>query len=530
MKNKAHTSYPENSHHSPLLPENIIIYGPPASGKSTLGRLLAEKLDWQFVDTDQEIEQTAGKSIARIFADEGEAAFRTLETGLCRRLAGSGQTVIALGGGTLLDPDTRHLLESCARIFVLHCRPDLLRQRALDPARPLSGDAASLEELLAQRKTHYSSFANQLDISGLSSDKVMLKLLQACTAAHTNPYTLDPTPGHAVIAGAGLSDRLPEICAGFKLTAPFVVISDSNVAPLYAGPICSILKAELISFPAGEQQKTLQTVQDVYKQLHALGMERGGTIIALGGGVVGDLAGFVAQTYLRGIRWVNLPTSLLAMIDAGLGGKVGVDMPFGKNMVGGFNPPQIMLADPNFLATLPEREFNAGMAEIIKSALIADADLFAWLGRESAPTLRWLQRSMQIKADCVAQDPYDHGIRASLNLGHTAGHALEIAGRFSLNHGEAVGIGLIAAARIAVDLELAAPDLPARIEVMLKKWGLPVRAPGYNIDELLRIMRSDKKVRAGVPEFILPIQPGEVRIGCRVEEDIIRRNLEPLLE
>jgi 3-dehydroquinate synthase len=277
-------------------------------------------------------------------------------------------------------------------------------------------------------------------------------------------------------------------------------------------------KGAALTFPAGERSKTRETWSRLTDQLLQMGFGRDSAIVALGGGVAGDLAGFVAATYMRGIPCLQVPTTLLAMLDASVGGKTGVDTPEGKNLIGAFHPPVAVLADPLALATLPDREYRAGLAEAVKHGLIADRDYFAWI-EESADALaerdptalqQLVRRSVEIKADVVSDDEREGGRRAILN----AGHALEQATDFRLPHGEAVGLGLLAEAALATGLGLATPEAGARVAGLLERLGLPTRIPEpVGEERILAAMASDKKNRAGGIRFALPRGVGTMGVG-----------------
>jgi 3-dehydroquinate synthase len=306
--------------------------------------------------------------------------------------------------------------------------------------------------------------------------------------------------------------------AGKGLRAPHVVIADAAVAALHGRAVSQALRAPLITFPAGEASKNLATAQMLYSQCLQAGLERGGTVVALGGGVAGDVAGFVAATYMRGVAWANLPTSVVAQADAGLGGKVGVDLPEGKNLVGAFHPPRLVAADFDVLSTLPEIEVRCGMAEIVKSALIGDAALLEGLAAGAVPLEVAVVRAAAVKVGVVNADLYERGERASLNLGHTIGHGLEAASGYHLRHGEAVAIGTVAETRLAERLGLAQMGLTERVADCLRRVGLPVRSPGQNPSEIRAAMGADKKKVSGRLKFALPRCPGEVVWGQEVEE------------
>ena len=308
------------------------------------------------------------------------------------------------------------------------------------------------------------------------------------------------------------------------------VISDSNVAPLYGDRVMKSLAGSdfepvLLCVPAGEASKTLETASGLYEKLMAGGLERGGLIAALGGGMIGDLAGFVAATYLRGIAWIAVPTSLLAMIDASIGGKVGVDLPGGKNLVGAFHPPLMTISDTTTLRTLPGREFRSGLAEMIKAGLIADAELFAMFEAGGADLPEMMRRSIQVKVNVVREDPFEQGRRAALNLGHTIGHGIETASQFELRHGEAVAIGLVAEARVAERIGLARSGVADRIERAIERADLPTRCADLDIDAIMALMRSDKKKQGGRLKYALPRDIGDVVMGVDVKDDVVREVL-----
>ncbi len=322
--------------------------------------------------------------------------------------------------------------------------------------------------------------------------------------------------------------------AGLK--GPTLIVSDDHVAPLYGQILLDSLvsagfTADLIVIPAGEDHKTLETIANLWEELINAGLERGSTLVALGGGVVSDLAGFAAATYLRGIPWVVCPTSLLAMADASLGGKTGADLPQGKNLIGAFHAPKLVLADPDCLNTLPEVELINGMGEVVKHGVISSPELF-----EQCQTDVWrtdledlVRRAMQVKMAVISEDPFEKGRRAILNLGHTVGHAVELVSGFQLRHGEAVAIGLVAEAQIAVELGLAKPELPQTISGCLIQMGLPVTIPsGMDIEKVLETMQRDKKRAGGQVKFVLPTSIGSVEYGNLVQTGLVRSVLNQL--
>jgi 3-dehydroquinate synthase len=338
-----------------------------------------------------------------------------------------------------------------------------------------------------------------------------------------------------------LLPRLGEECRRLKLGARCAVISDANVAPLFARKAITSLKRAgfapvLIKVPAGETAKSLANVQRCYDQLAAHRLERKSFIVALGGGVVGDLAGFVAATYLRGIPFVQVPTTLLAQVDSSVGGKTGVNLKAGKNLVGAFHQPRLVLCDLDTLKTLPKREFRAGLAEVIKYGIIYDEPLFhrlerdlpKLLARKPAVLAPVIARCCEIKADVVGQDETESGLRAILNFGHTIGHALEAISSYGKYlHGEAISIGQAAAAQLSCALTGLPTHHASRITNLFKRAGLPiaVKLTAAQRRALFAAMRLDKKVSAGVVKFVLATRLGKVVWGQRVPEAAIQKAL-----
>lgn len=514
-----------------LNPQNIVLFGPPGVGKTTVGRLIADRLDRAFIDLDDLLESTLGEPIESHFENRGEASFRQAEAQACRFLSAQSNLVIACGGGTLVDQENRTAMEASGQVILLHCGKDELHKRiGASTARPLlkTRPEEQLTALLESRTTIYQSFPNRIDTTHITADQVASRALRIIQGDITSTLIVrEPDPGYQVILGWDLLSAPGRHLSPLNLQRPFMIISDTNVAPLYAQELEQSLDAELIQFPAGESHKTLETVRYLYGQLLQRGMERRGTVLALGGGVVGDTAGFAAATFMRGVRWLNFPTSLLAIVDASIGAKVGVDLPAGKNLVGTYHQPSLVLADLDTLRTLPEREFTAGLAEVIKAALIADPLLLRWFEQgDSAPTPRWLERAVSIKIEIVEQDPFESRAREVLNLGHTVGHGLEVAGGYSIRHGEALAIGLVAEASIAEKLGLADCGLSRRLEILLNRWGLPTRYEGLSAEQVRAGMEYDKKRKSGGLRFALPLRPGEVHLADDVPDEMIMAALQ----
>jgi len=321
-----------------------------------------------------------------------------------------------------------------------------------------------------------------------------------------------------ILIGPGLVQQLDKILPEYCPAAAYAVISDSHVGKLYGESIVQQVsgagcQVELLTFPAGEWNKTRDTWASLSDRMLAAHLGRDCAVIALGGGVVNDVGGFVAATYLRGVPLVQVPTSLLAMIDSSIGGKTGVDVPAGKNLLGAFHQPHVVVADPQLLGSLSSVQLAAGLAEAVKHGVIADAEYFGFLEHEfaaifakHAPALeRVVRRSVEIKASVVAQDEREKGKRAILNFGHTVGHAIEATSKYEVLHGEAVAMGMVYESRLAETLGIAAPGTSQRITAVLERLHLPIERPDASrVDDLLAVMRSDKKVRAAEIRLALP--------------------------
>ena len=321
-----------------------------------------------------------------------------------------------------------------------------------------------------------------------------------------------------IVIGGGALGVVPALLREHCPAAAYAVISDSHVAKLYGEALVTTLNdatlpAQLFAFPAGEWNKTRETWASLSDRMLAAHFGRDCAVIALGGGVVGDVAGFVAATYLRGVPYVQLPTSLLAMIDSSVGGKTGVDVPAGKNLLGAFHQPRLVLADLSLLTSLPPLQLSAGLAEAVKHGVIADAAYFAFLEKEQTAILakdpaaleRVVRRSVEIKAAVVAEDEREGGRRAILNFGHTIGHAIEATSKFETLHGEAVAIGMAYEGRLAEALGIAAKGTSERITRLLAQLRLPLERPqAASIDDVIAAMRGDKKARGGEMRFALP--------------------------
>jgi len=523
---------------------NIVLTGFMGTGKTTVGRRVAARLGRPFVDMDAEIEARSGKSIPQIFAEDGEAAFRAWERQLCWELSAREGLVIATGGGALLEAASRTEMMRSGTVICLTCTPDEILRRlsgSQREGRPLLAGGEPRERLAAllnSRRRAYGAIPWQIDTTNLASCEVAEQVVELAGAIVLP--VCHPSGEYSVNIGGSVLKHIGGLlrAAGAPEQSLVAVVANPVVDGLYGQAVRdslsrSGLRPVTCPIPDGEQYKTLATVSALYDAFAVEELDRSGTVVALGGGVTTDLAGFAAATYMRGVRLAHVPTTLLAMVDACTGGKVGVDLECGKNLVGAFKQPALALVDLCVLSTLPMPDFRSGMAELIKQALIGDPELFGELeahdGLAGAPRSQlkvdWLARSLRVKARIVEEDPFDEGRRAVLNLGHTVGHALEVLSGFRLRHGEAVSVGIVAAARIGVELGIAHTGLLARIEGALSAWGLPVRCPAYRFAAIWQAMKHDKKRRAQKLCWVLPKAVGDVEVVDDVAPGSVRAAL-----
>lgn len=473
------------------LQKAIFLYGAPASGKSTLGKALAERLGAGFVDLDERIVAEAGMSIPEIFKTRGEPAFRDIESKVLRDvICATGEklstlnfelstlTVVSLGGGTLLRDENRSLCEENGTIFCIDTPSDeeLTRRIGAAPgSRPL-GDKAK------ERAAHYASFQNRV-------------------AAFFDAQS------SLVVVGRGIA---PAILAGRN------VVADETVARLWSGRL-GVSPFAII--PSGEEQKTPVTVAKLWRAFSERGLGRKDTVVALGGGVTGDLTGFAAATWMRGISWINVPTTLLSMVDASTGGKTGCDLPDGKNLAGAFHFPKLVVIDTDFLETLSPKLVADGRAEMIKHEAIGELRVESGeLRVGGVPSPREIAENLLVKVGIVREDPFEtKGRRILLNCGHTVAHAIEKATNYGVSHGEAVAIGCVEEAKIAVRRGLAPASWPEEFAARFAAAGLPTSLPdGISLDVLVPLMRGDKKREGGVVTFALPCGWGDVR-GVKID-------------
>ena len=510
---------------------SIILTGFMGTGKTAVGRAVAAALGRPFVDMDTVLEERLGTTIAEYFASAGEPAFRQAEAGLVRELAGQRGLVIATGGGALVPEDNRRRFLANATVILLSCAPaGILRRLDGSSDRPLlAGDdpAAAITRLLAERRPAYEAIPLRLDTTHLAIDEAAARVQRLAAAAGSAPLQVLALPasagGYDVALGEGLLSRAGPLLRTLDLGPRVVVISEPHVRGLHGASLqasldAAGLEAQWLEAPSGEAAKTNAALQQLYDGLLAAGADRYTTVLALGGGALSDPAGFAAATWMRGLPWIVVPSTLLAQVDAGLGGKVAIDHPQGKNLIGAFHPPRLVLVDPGLPRTLPPADFQAGLAEVVKHGVIAAPALFEHLEAHGPePLERSITEAVRVKVDVVAEDPEERGRRAVLNLGHTVGHGLEREMGFSLRHGEAVSIGMVAVTRLAVRLGICDPGLEPRLVALLERLGLPVTAPPVDPDALWEAMAADKKCKGGLVRFVLPVRLGEVIIQDRID-------------
>ncbi len=529
-----------------LAGRSIVLVGLMGAGKTSIGRRLAARLGLPFRDADAEIELAAGCSIAEIFERYGEQEFRAGERRVINRLLAGEPLVLAAGGGAFMDPATRATIRREAVSVWLRCSlPTLLRRVAGRTHRPLLNDGdpeGVLARLMQVRHPVYAEADVIVDCGEETPEATTVHVWDALLAWR-KPRRLAVTLASAsydVVVGSGLLHRAGALLAPVLPQKRAFVITDESVAALHLpalldGLAATGFAATPITVPAGETSKRLDLFADLTDRLLEAGVERRTAVIALGGGVVGDLAGFVAATTLRGLPFVQVPTTLLAQVDSSVGGKTGINTRHGKNLLGAFHQPRMVIADTATLATLPPRELRAGYAEIAKAGLIGDAAFFAWceanapalLAGDEAVQADAVLRACAFKAQVVGGDereerPSDG--RALLNLGHTFGHALEAELGFgTILHGEAVAIGIGLAFRLSARLGLCATDDAERVVAHFDAAGLPAELPRLNrrlsAGRLIGHMRRDKKTRDGRLFLVLARGIGEAFTQADVAED-----------
>ena len=533
---------------SSRVPANIFLIGLMGAGKTSVGKMLARRLGKTFYDSDHEIEHTTGVRIPLIFEIEGEAGFRARESRVIAELAQKHNVVVATGGGVVLASENRRVLAEHGMVVYLRATPhDLWMRTRHDRNRPLLQTAdplAKLRELFEQRDPLYREIADIVVDTGSQSVSSLAHRLAHMLArfpdakAHAEKATdhesmtintLDVALGertYPIHIGNGILDHGQLIASRLPQKKAAVVTNDV-VGPLYLSRLtqslaaCGVATVPIV-LPDGEEHKNWQTLNRIFDELIAQRCERQTALIALGGGVVGDIAGFAAAVFQRGMPFVQVPTTLLSQVDSAVGGKTAINHPAGKNMIGAFYQPLVVVADTGTLDTLPDRELSAGIAEIVKYGIIGDLSFFEWLeanvehllARDPVALAYAVERSCRAKAEVVALDERESGPRALLNFGHTFGHAIEAGLGYGVwLHGEAVAAGMVLAARLSQALGLVGGNDVERIRNLLKRARLPVDGPNLGPARYLELMGHDKKVAGGKIRYVLLRRLGEAFMG-----------------
>lgn len=534
---------------------DVVLIGLPGSGKSAVGRRLAARHNATFVDLDEQIEQEAGARIAEIFADEGEPGFRARERAAVAGLGGPDpapeiRRVIAPGGGAIVDPRNRWRLFRGRVPVWLDGRPEVLAQRLRRSpnVRPLIAGRdpiRALRELIASRGRFYGAATRIAGMAEVQSvvDAVDRAARDRRAAAGSGAGTIllrtETVIGRIVlgegIAGRTVAGELAELGARRAIFVSEPTAWAAAGAALEAAAEAAGLASELILVPRGEAAKSLSVVEAAARELARRHVERGEPLVAVGGGALGDTAGFLAATYLRGVPIIQVPTTLVAQVDSSIGGKTGVDLPEGKNLLGAFHQPAAIVIDIALLGGLPERERRAALGEVVKMGALGDERLLELLESrgsaiasgdasavEDGSIAELVERCAWAKVEVVAADEKEAAVRIALNLGHSLGHAVEAAGGYrDLRHGEAVGYGLRAACRIGVAMGVSPPERAARVERLLDTLGLGTGLLPYSLEAVLEHLGTDKKHRAGRLRWVLPTATGHV-VRDDVPEHLVR--------
>lgn len=493
------------------LSRSLIFIGFMGSGKTSAARIAATELGVTPIDTDALLEEAIGMKIETFFDQHGEAAFREREGEIVGELLEhSDGDVIALGGGSVLSERVSRALTDHV-VVLLDVDAQAAWRRAAGKGRPLARNRPKFTELYEQRRGIYYQLADAIIPHG--GRNMVRRAIASLVDLRGAPV------GTRMLWAATLSGDYPVYVGRGLLRSGFwpigggrFCVTDGNVAELYL-ELLGDPKAKIV-VPPGESNKTVAVAEHVWRELAQAGMSRDDHVIALGGGVVGDLAGFCAATYQRGVRVVQVPTTLVAQVDSAYGGKTGVDLPEAKNYVGAYHQPAAVMVDPTTLESLPEEERAAGYAEVLKTALIAGGELWQSVASGGPVTDEVILSCAQTKTAVVAEDEHDSGRRQVLNLGHTVGHAIEtVTGYERYRHGEAVALGLLATLRLSGQEELR-----QRVVELLRAVGLPTQMSDVDADSVVAATARDKKRRGGRVPFVLVDAPGQVRFGAEVSD------------
>ncbi len=567
---------------------NVVLIGFMGTGKTAVGKMIAARLGWPFIDTDLLIEERARRPIARIFAEDGEEAFRRLESEVVAEVSGKDGAVIATGGGVVLRPENMARLREHGVIVGLRADPRAILARVGGGRdRPLLGSdpEGSIRRILEERSRLYARADLTVDTSTMPVDQVVERVLAFVSAsaertaapnaaasdtaafvpqhirpapkrARPSPEQAAPVPeqtvrvdlgarGYDMRIGRSILARTAEYLRACGIQGRLALLTHPRLDELYGRALAGSLRAAgcaviTVAVPPAESSKSLRVAQRVYDALVDAQLDRASALLILGGGVAGDLGGFVAATFLRGIKWVAIPTTLLAQVDAAIGGKTAVNHPRAKNIIGAVHQPALVIADIDTLRSLPLRELRSGMAEVIKTGVIGDPDLFNYLEENLRKVLTRrpealayvVGRCARYKAGIVAADEHETGGRIVLNYGHTIGHGIEAAAGYrGLTHGEAIAAGMTLEAAIAVRLGVCEASLLERQTRLLERAGLPARLSRIRggrppaAEAIVAAMTHDKKARAGRLRFVLPAGIGQTVVRDDVPSPLLEEVL-----
>ena len=537
-----------------------MLIGPSGSGKTHAGRLLAEYLGWEHIDTDSEIQDRIGMPIDEFFERFGEAAFRAIETETLRAACAAPNRVVSTGGGAVVAEENWAYMRPSSAIIALRASVETLVGRVdqqatrvgRSAARPLlAGDPTTrMAELLDVRNHLYAQADAVIDTDDLPVEVVVQQVGRVVRTVGEQGVApvlsfVSTVERSDIYVWQGIRSKAGELARQRWPNARTAwVISDKQVAVHWLTEMTDLFAADgfdvrPIVVAPGEASKSLRVFGDVLDEMTAGRVSRRDIVVALGGGVVGDLAGFVASSCLRGLSLMQIPTSLLAMVDSSVGGKTGINTGAGKNLIGAFYQPGLVLIDPGFLMTLPQPEYRSGMAEVIKHSRIQPSTP---VGGERLASMLATQRSVdpidplaiddivrenvRIKHSVVEADEREGGLRMILNFGHTAGHAIEADG-YKYRHGEAVGLGMLVATQIAIRLDYCGGDRLDNLLEILDRAGLPTKFDG-DADDVIENMKADKKNVDGFQRWILPDGPAGVEIRSGVPSDVVRESIEAI--
>ena len=518
------------------MPENIILIGFMGSGKDSVAEEILKKTDLSFISMDDYIVLKEKRPINNIFEESGEEYFRKIEKDTLRKIKSTKNVVVATGGGVVKDKKNREILSKMGKVIYLYASPDAVKQRLeKDKTRPLIKNKNNIIKIYNERmKKGLYEFADEtIDTSSITPEQVAkkilvkLKLEQKNIEKSSDKYLLKAeSKKYPIYIGCDiLQENNTNLNMEFK-SDKVAIISNPLVGALYIKETENVLKKKGIKpyiciVPDGEKYKNFDTIKKIFDMMLKENMDRASSIIAIGGGVIGDMGGFVASTLKRGISLIHIPTTLIAQVDSSIGGKTGFDHPLGKNMIGTFYQPDMVLVDIKKLLTLPEKEFRNGLAEVIKYGITHDAELFDILERKKKEIIdrnikllkEIVSRCVKIKKEVVEEDEKEEkGIREVLNYGHTIGHIIETLTRYSkYSHGEAVAIGMVEEAKLAKKEGLLPDEDFKRIENLIKEYKLPSSLPkDLKRADMKNCVFQDKKVRKGKIRLPVPTKIGRI--------------------